>query len=461
MRILLVQPALEPDRIHGKRLLQTMFRPAPVTLPTIAACTPPGHDVRIVDDAFEDIPYSSPVDVVAITGSTPFAVRMSQISERFRARGVKVVVGGVYATMCPEAAAAFADAVVVGDAEDTWPAVLADAEAGRLQPLYHSRRLPLTGRPFPRRELLQSRRYILPTSFQFTRGCIHSCDFCSVNIQYGNMVRKTPIDAIIDDIEHSRRHRIRPLMFWDDNLINDRAYARELFTALKPLKIKWVGQSTILIADDPELLKLASESGCKALFIGIESFEQASLKETKKGFNRVKHYKEKFKRIHEHGISIQAGIIFGFDHDDRGVFERTVEAAIDIKLDVAAFSLLTPYPGTDIFRRMERDGRILTYDLSKYDSDHVVFRPLQMSPEELQEGWHWAQHEFYAVRNILQRTWGTGASFRINVATSVQYNWFTKLRFPRGYNPAERPSAPPPPPPAHVRSGDRVNLVQA
>jgi radical SAM superfamily enzyme YgiQ (UPF0313 family) len=460
MKILLVQPALEPDRVHGKRLLQTMFRPAPVTLPTIAACTPPEHDLVIVDDAFQDIPYDAPVDVVGITGSTPFAVRMRQISDAFRARDVPVIVGGVYATLCPQTAKEFADAVVVGDAEDTWPAALADVEAGQLQPFYHSRRLPLTGRPFPRRDLLQSWRYILPTSFQFTRGCIHSCDFCSINIQYGHKVRMTPIDAIVDDIQAARHHRIRPLMFWDDNLLNDKAYAKELFTALKPLDIKWVGQSTILIADEPELLKLASESGCKALFIGIESFSQDSLKETKKGFNRVQTYKEKFKRIHDHGISIQAGIIFGFDHDDKGVFERTVEAAIDIKLDVAAFSLLTPYPGTEIFDRYEKQGRILTYDLSKYDSDNVVFRPLQMSPEELQEGWHWAQHQFYAVKNILRRTWGTGASFRINLATSIQYNWFTKLRFPKGYNPATRPSPPAPPPSLVNKTADRVRLVQ-
>jgi radical SAM superfamily enzyme YgiQ (UPF0313 family) len=457
MKVLLVQPALEPDRKWGQHPLQTMFRPAPITLPTIAACTPPGHDVRIVDDAFEKIPFDDDsIDVVGITGSTPFAVRMRQIADGFRARGrATVVVGGVYATLCPDDAKVFADAVVTGDAEDTWPAILADIERGTLQPFYRSIRPPLTGRPSPRRDLLKSWRYILPTSFQFTRGCVHSCDFCSINIQYGRQVRTTPIDAVIDDIRHARRHRLRPLMFWDDNIINDRRWTLELFHRLKDLDIKWVGQSTMLIADDPELLGAAAASGCKALFFGVESFDQSSLKETRKGFNKVKTYQDKFARIHDHGISIQAGIIFGFDHDDRGVFERTVEAAVKVKIDVAAFSLLTPYPGTDIFRRMERDGRILTYDLSKYDSDNVVFRPALMTPEELQEGWHWAQHQFYSVPNIFRRTWGTGASWRINVATSIQYNWFTKARFPRGYNPARSPRGDADPPAA---PGSRVRL---
>src|SRR5262249_47288750 len=154
-----------------------------------------------------------------------------------------------------------------------------------------------------------------------------------INLQYGRQVRTTPVDAVIDGIRHARRHRIRPVMFWDDNIINDRRWSLELFHRLKELDITWVGQSTMLIADDPELLAAAAASGCKALFIGVESFEQSSLKETRKGFNKVQTYKDKFARIHDHGISIQAGIIFGFDHDDRGVFERTVEAAVKVKID--------------------------------------------------------------------------------------------------------------------------------
>jgi len=436
MRILLVQPALELDRRHGRHPLQAMFRPAPITLPTIAALTPARHEVRLVDDAFMDIPWEDDVDLVGITGSTPFAVRMEEIARRFAARGRTVVVGGVYPTLCPEEARRFSDVVVVGDAEDTWPQLLEDLEAGDPAPLYRSRRPPLTGRPFPRRDLLARRRYILPTSFQFSRGCVHSCDFCSLDLQYGPEARIVPVEAAIADVCSTRRHRLRPVQIWDDNLLNDRRWTREFFARLRDCRIRWVGQATTLLADDPELLRLAAESGCIGLFVGLESFSPGSLQETRKGFNRVERYRDQIARFHDAGIAVQAGIIFGFDHDDRSVFERTVEAAVAIKLDVAAFSLLTPYPGTGLFSRLDEAGRILTRDLSRYDSDHVVFAPALMTPDELQEGWHWAQHEFYSVPSILRRTLGRGSSWRMQLATSIQYHWFTKLRFPRGRNPA-------------------------
>ena len=435
IKIFLIQPALEPDRRYGKRLMQTMFRPAPVTLPTIAACTPPEYDVEIIDDAFMKIPYDAAIDLVGITGSTPFAVRMSEIGQKFRRRGIPVVVGGVYPTLCPEDAKKFADAVVIGDAEDTWPALLADLKKGRLKPFYRSLRPRLTGRPFPKRHLLKRFRYILPTSFQFTRGCIYACGFCTLRWQYGPTVRKTPIPAVVEDIRQCRKHLLRPVIIWDDNLLNDKKYAADLFSAIKTCRIKWIGQSTIHIADEPNILKLASESGCHGLFIGIESFSQNSLEETNKNFNKVATYKQKIQQIHDAGICIQAGIVFGFDHDGKDIFEQTVEAAEEIKIDTAAFSILTPYPGTDLFRSYEAQGRILTYDLSKYDSDHVVFRPKRMSPDELLEGWQWAQHQFYSVRSALRRTFGGDASL-IRLATNLQYNWFTRVRFPMGRNPA-------------------------
>ena len=436
MNILLIQPALESDRKYGKNLMQTMFRPAPITLPTIAACTPTEYNIKIIDDAFMKIPPASGVDLVGITGSTPFAMRMREISEKFRSRGVRVVVGGVYPTLCPEDAKKFADAVVIGDAEDTWPLLLKDFKCGKLQPFYRSKHPPLTGRPFPMRHLLKSYRYVLPTSFQFTRGCIYTCGFCTLRYQYGPGIRKIPVEAIVGDIRCCRKHRFRPVIFWDDNLLNDKKYASELFCAIKSCNIKWIGQSTLHIADEPKILKLAAESGCRGLFIGIESFSQSSLEETNKGFNKVAKYKEKIERIHAFGICVQAGIVFGFDHDGKDIFERTVEAAEEIKLDTAAFSILTPYPGTELFNKYEAENRILTYDLSKYDSDHVVFRPRRMSPDELLQGWQWAQHQFYSVRSIFRRTSGTHSSF-IKLPTNLQYVWFTRVRFPRGRNPVK------------------------
>ncbi len=436
MRILLIQPALDPDRKYGHKMMQIMFRPAPVTLPTIAACTPIEHEVKIIDDAFMKIPFDADVDLVGITGSTPFSTRMKEISDKFRSQGVPVVVGGVFPTLCPEESCRFADAVVIGDAEDTWPLLLNDCKNGKLKPTYHSSRPPLTGRPFPRRNLLKSSKYILPSGFQFSRGCVHSCGFCSLRIQYGFKVRLTPIDAVVEDIRSCKKALFRPLIFWDDNLLNDKQYAMDLFTAIKPLKVKWVGQSTINIADHPEVLGLAAESGCQGLFVGIESFSQNSLIETNKKFNHVEDYREKVKRIHSFGIMVQAGIVFGFDHDGKDIFERTVEAAERIKLDTAAFSILTPYPGTDLYNQLESERRIITHDLSKYDSDNVVFKPNRMSPEELLEGWKWAQHQFYSPKCAFKRIFGTRPGI-IKYFTNAQYIWFTRLRFSKGHNPSK------------------------
>jgi radical SAM superfamily enzyme YgiQ (UPF0313 family) len=254
-------------------------------------------------------------------------------------------------------------------------------------------------------------------------------------------VRIVPVEAAIADIRNVRRHRLRPVIFWDDNLFNSKKWAQEFFTRLKDCRVTWIGQSTLLLANDPQMLKLAAESGCAGLFIGIESFSQASLAGTSKGFNKVKMYKEQCKRIHNFGIAIEAGIVFGFEHDDKDTFERTVETAIEIKLDLAAFSILVPYPGTELYRRLEREGRIITTDLSKYDSDSVVFRPKNMTSEELLDGWRWAQHQFYSIPGILRRLWGRGYSARMQLVTNFQYRWFTKIRFSKGRIPRKSKAA--------------------
>ncbi len=435
MKALLVQPALPLDRKHGRDFIQRWFRPAPVTLPTVAAATPPDVEVEIVDDAFEDIDYDAPVDLVGITGSTPFVPRVNEISRKFRERGVTTVIGGIYGTLYSDLAQPNADAVVVGDAEDTWPRLVEDFRRGELEPRYQSGQPPMTGFRTPRRDLLNRKGYSIPDSFQFQRGCIWSCDFCSIRRQYGREVRSQPIEEVVADVETISDSRAPVAILWDDNLINNLPWAKSLFTALAPYQLRWIGQSTVTIANNPELLRLAAAGGCRGLFLGVESVTQDSLKETHKAMNRVDRFKEQIQKIHDQGIAVQAGMVFGFDHDDRSCFERTVEFACQVNIDSIAFSILTPYPGMALHRELDEQGRIFDRDLGNYDSNHVVFHPKLMSAEELQDGYHWAMREFFGFRSIARRARGM-ASRHLSIPTNLAYYWASRWKFPVGKNPA-------------------------
>ncbi len=437
MNITLIQPALAVDREFGRTKIQKFFRPAPVTLPTVAGLTPPEHKITLIDDAFEDIDYDLPADLVGITGSTPFIPRVNEISKGFRKRGVKTIIGGIYGTLYPDVAAPNADSVVVGDAEDTWPRVLEDFERGRLRKFYRSSSPRLAGYPLPRREILNRSGYSIPDSFQFQRGCRWACDFCSIRYQYGASVRARPIEEVVQDLETVNKRWPPVKIFWDDNLINDLDYARKLFTAVAPFKIRWIGQSTITIANHPDILRLAAKSGCRALFFGIESISSGSLKETRKVMNKVGKYKEQISIIHDHGISVQAGIVFGFDCDDRSIFETTIEFLIASNVDSIAFSILTPYPGTPLYKRLNSQGRIIERDWAKYDSNHVVFQPKLMAPDELFEGYNWAMREFFSIKSIFKRAFKLG-SLPLSIITNLAYHWAATRKFPKGYDPAAR-----------------------
>ncbi|OLE86541.1 MAG: B12-binding domain-containing radical SAM protein, partial [Acidobacteria bacterium 13_1_20CM_2_55_15] len=335
-----------------------------LTMPLIAALTPPEHEVSHTDEIVERVRFDAPADLVGITAPTPSALHAYDIARQFRRRGVPVVIGGPHATALPEEAARHADAVVVGEAEDTWPHVLDDARRGKLEQVYvSSRQAPLVHMPAPRWDLIKGRRYGKSVTIA-TRGCPHRCDYCSIPLLYGPAtVRYRPIDEVVREVATSPT---RAVVFWDDNIGANPRYAKELFRALAPLGKWWTSQCTANAARDEQLVELAARSGCKALFLGLESISQESLDATNKGHNRVDAYRRLIAMLHRYGVAVHLGIMFGFDQDDAGIFRRTAEFLEEASVDVATVSMVVPMPGTPTFRRLSGDGRILTTDWSKY-----------------------------------------------------------------------------------------------
>jgi len=374
---------------------------ARLSLTTVAALTPPEIEVAITDENVEPIDFNEETDLVGLTAMTMHAARAYEIADRFRARGITVVMGGLHASSLPQEAKEHVDAVVIGEAEGVWEKLLGDFQKGSLQPFYKSEHLcSFKAQPHPRQDLLKRKSYWTINCVQATRGCPFSCDFCSVAQFFGNTYRYRPVDEVVEEIKS-----LPPgyFTFVDDNIMGKPSYAKELFQKLTPLKKKWTSQGSLTMAKDTTLLKMASESGCYALFVGIETLSQDNLSSMNKSINHVSQYEEAIKKIRDHGIMVVGSFIFGFDHDDEAVFERTVRFCEKNKIDLPIFFVLTPVPGTRLFQRMEKEGRILHKDWSKYNGANVVFKPKLLSEETLFNGYNWAFQEAYSYHSIAKR----------------------------------------------------------
>jgi len=367
----------------------------------VAGLTPPAHQVQIIDETIDDIDFNATPDLVGITAMTATSPRAYNIADQFRARGIPVVIGGMHASALPREALEHADAVVVGEAENTWPQLLADFDKGSLKPLYQADTRPvLKNLPLPRRELINSKRYLLPHTVQTTRGCPFGCNFCTVTQFFGHSYRFRPVEEVVEEVQQIPGKLV---IFVDDNIVAHRSYARELFRALSPLGKKWISQGSLTMAKDEELLQLAAESGCLGMFIGFESLSPENLKNAGKRHNHAESFLEDIERIHKNKISIEGAFVFGFDGDDEGVFERTVDFARQARLEAAQFGVLTPFPGTPLREELEQAQRITDNAWEKYTINNVVFRPSRMSPGILQQGIDWAWKEFYSVPSTFRR----------------------------------------------------------
>jgi radical SAM superfamily enzyme YgiQ (UPF0313 family) len=422
LRIALISPR-GPLYRHRTGIWKKSLRYAPLTLTTLASLIPPELDAEVVlmDEGIADVDVTCDVDLAAISAITGTAPRCYELAAQFRARGVPVVLGGIHPTLMPDEAAQHADAVVVGYAEETWPRLLRDFVAGRMQLRYEqSPHLKLENLPVPRRDLLDAKNYITLHTIEATRGCIHKCEFCVVPSAWGRPLQK-PVGDVIDDI---RQMRPRKLIFLDLNLISDTDYAKELFRALIPLRVRWGGLATTMIAWDDELLDLAAKSGCAGLLLGFESLSDGSLAESRKQFNARVDYLTVIEKLHAHDIAIQGCFVFGFDHDDLDVFDRTAEFAIDAHIDLPRYAILTPFPGTPLHARLANEGRLLTTDWSYYDGQHVVYQPARMTPEQLQQGAERAWKKTYSYSGIARRLGGARVQLGITIPTNFGYRFY-------------------------------------
>ena len=418
---------------HRSGIWKKSLRYQPLTLTTLASLIPKDfpHEIQLIDEGIADVPLDLDVDLIGITVITGTAMRAYELADHYRARGCTVVLGGPHVTLIPDDAQPHADAVVVGYAEDTWPQLLYDFAAGSLAPRYvQSAGLSLAGRPFPRRDLLPSRHFLTNNVFEATRGCVHACEFCVVPTAWGRRPLQKPVHEVVADI---RQHGAKKLIFVDLNIIADRAYAIALFKALTPLRLRWYGLSTVLLADDEELLELAQQSGCNGLLMGLESLSTTNLKGNRKGFNSPDRYAAIVERLHAHGIALQGCFVFGLDDDHPDVFLRTAEFAVQAKIDLPRFAVVTPFPNTPLYKRLDAEGRILTKNWELYDAQHVVFQPRHMSVEELTNGIESAWKHAYSYRSIWKRIRSSPAPWPVRLGTNLGYRFYAN-NLSRFYN---------------------------
>jgi radical SAM superfamily enzyme YgiQ (UPF0313 family) len=366
---------------------------------TLAASTPSDIEVSVIDENVENIDFDDRFDMVGISAMTPTVTRAYEIADSFRQRGVPVVLGGFHPSFMPKEAIQHSNSVVIGEGESTWPNVMRDLKKGKFKKFYKQNTFEnLENTPIPRRDLLRRKSYLMFNTVETSRGCPFRCSYCSVSTFFGHTYRCRPVTEVVKDVETLKGILI---FFVDDNIVGIPKRTKNLFRALIPYKRKWIGQASLTIARDPELLDLAARSGCAGLFIGFESLSQENLHEAAKTINFVNRYADEIKKIHDHGIAIHGAFIFGFDHDDDSVFERTVDFVKRNRLDSASFSILTPFPGTQVYWKLMNENRLISKDWNRYGS--AVFEPKLMSREKLIEGCAWAWKECYSYTSVLRR----------------------------------------------------------
>lgn len=397
MRILLVSP-----RSLVSEATSSWLRIPQLSLPILAALTPAGHEVVMVEEEFDPLPLTSHWDVVGLTAMTANVHRAYQLASRFRRQGAKVVLGGIHASVLPEEGSQHADAVVIGEAEGIWPQVLDDIQHNRLQRFYRNSQPDISASPLPLRKKPRRRLglppYVMP--IMATRGCPYECEFCSVHRVYGLGQRHMPIERLVADIV---RNDPRLIMFLDDNIGASRPYAMQLFEALRPLRKRWCGQASLRFILDEELFRAAVRSGLGALFVGVETIEPDACAAMRKSPGAIALYDRAIARCRAAGVMFHASLIFGLDEQTPQVFERTLEFLMRNHVGSISPNILTPYPGTRLFDRLQREGRILHTNWTYYDHTTVCYQPRGMSPEELSEKYLDFRRRFLSLSSIARR----------------------------------------------------------
>ena len=433
MKIQLIFPAIEHGvtTVHDKKSwARIIFGYPAITLPMLAALTPRKHTVEIINENYQDIDFDTDADIIGITSFTMTAPHVYEIADKFRENGKTVVLGGYHPSALPEEAEQHADAVVIGEAELSWPQLLQDFEKKKkIKPFYHAGTFDPAIIPPIRRDLIKPMPIV--GAMQTTRGCPNRCEFCAITSFYNHGVKHRPIENVIEELKQMPN---RVFLFHDPSLNIDMDYSRKLFKEMIKAKIRkaWIanGNINMLGRADDEYLKLAKEAGCIEWFVGFESVSQKNLNEIKKVCNKVAEFRRITQRVRKFGMAIQAGIIFGFDNDTPEIFDETIEQLYEWGVDAAEINILTPFPGTPLYDRLEREGRILTKDWSKYTQVDVVFQPKHMTPKELFEGARKVAKKFYSLTDVIKRMYGT---FKISKSINMLHMHAAQFAYRRYY----------------------------
>ncbi|MEW6086874.1 MAG: radical SAM protein [bacterium] len=426
MKIKLIAPARKPEWGESFWDLKTLCKltgkkagSVPLALPTLAALTPSDVEVVLTDENVEPIDFDEKVDLVGITGMTCSISRSYEIADQFKKIGVPVVMGGIHVSMLPDEAIQHCDSVVIGEAEGIWEQVIRDAQKKNLQKFYRTSDFPdLTNAPIPRWDLLKINQY-LDFTIQTGRGCPYDCEFCSVKVFNGRKYRHKSIENVIEEVKTLQKIDSRKIIFFtDDNLLAMPSYAEEFMKSLIPLKIRFWCQAPINKLKDDKILKLMYAAGCRVVFIGFESVSQKSLDRMNKSHvNKVEEYKETINKIHSNKIAVFGSFVLGGDADDENIFEETSKFIDDTNIAFSMVNIITPLPGTVLSQRLEKEGRILHKDWSKYNAENICCKPHLISEKQLNEGHKEIIQNIYSYNHIhkrLHNIWNRGVFVRDN-----------------------------------------------
>jgi radical SAM superfamily enzyme YgiQ (UPF0313 family) len=430
MKITFVKPAIGSLE-HGA--YTDRGRMEPLMLGVLAGLTPPDVECALYDDRVEPIPFDEPTDLVAVTIETYTARRGYEIAAQYRARGVPVILGGMHASLAPEEAALHADSVFVGDAEAGWSDVVRDARTRRLKPRYHGAPGPgQIGGVLPRRDLFRGKGYLPISLVQFVRGCRFACRFCAVSRYFDKKHYVRAIDEVLREIDAQAR---KFLFFVDDNIASDRRALVELCHALIPMKVHWVSQASLDVTRDSEVMRLLQRSGNWGNVMGFESISPESLREMKKSPNvaQFSRYRSEVQSLRDHGMQTWAAFTLGHDHDTRQSIDDTVDFALENKFAFAAFNIVTPYPGTPLYRKLGLEGRLLYGGQwwldPQYRFNHAAFVPRRMTADELTQACQKARVRFNSLPSLIQRFSDGRTHLRslARIATFWRYAWLCRL----------------------------------
>jgi len=400
-KVLLIQPS--PYGKDGQPIKKRTLYFVGLALPQLAAIAPDSWDVELCIETIEDIPFNTDADLIGISTMGHGIIRSFDIAREFRARGKRVVLGGYMASLMPEESKKHCDSVLIGDAENCWTELLADAAAGALKPFYKSE-LPSLNPPLPRYDLLLDKNIgdFLPV--QAGRGCPNTCSFCSIHCLYKGRYLRRDIPEVLRDIRHIKLLGFRKLLLLDDNIYSDPAYMKALAREIETLRMKWMSQCDITIGDNKPLLKILAASGCTALSFGLESISSESLQDMDKNWANPADYPRLIRNIQQAGIDVSTEMVVGADGDTLESIAATADFIKKTGIVLPRFYILTPIPGTDYFKKMQDENRLSNKDIYTYDGTEAAHIPRHMTPDQLTEAYWSLYKNVFSIGNILRRT---------------------------------------------------------